>query len=190
MKTDRNPELTQLLMQWEAGDSEAPAALFEAMYAELKQSARSMLHSMWSSKVDVSATILVHECFMKMHGNAINNITNRNHFRLICARAMRQVYIDALRAANAGKREWKDINQITLGGVSDPQQLAPERISDFLDLLDQIESDHPRLLNVITCRLFAGMDNDEVANALDINVRTAQRDWAKARGLFAATLGQ
>jgi DNA-directed RNA polymerase specialized sigma24 family protein len=34
---------------------------------------------------------------------------------------------------------------------------------------------------VVELRFFAGLDENEIAAALDVTTRTIQRDWAKAR---------
>jgi DNA-directed RNA polymerase specialized sigma24 family protein len=44
------------------------------------------------------------------------------------------------------------------------------------------------LSRVVELRFFAGLSEDEAAEALDVNVRTIQRDWAKARVLLRQAL--
>jgi DNA-directed RNA polymerase specialized sigma24 family protein len=34
---------------------------------------------------------------------------------------------------------------------------------------------------VVECRFFGGLNEEETAEALGVSVRTAQREWAKAR---------
>jgi DNA-directed RNA polymerase specialized sigma24 family protein len=43
---------------------------------------------------------------------------------------------------------------------------------------------HPRLTQVVECRFFGGLTEEETAEALGVTVRTVQRDWAKARMLL------
>jgi len=45
------------------------------------------------------------------------------------------------------------------------------------------------LAEVVECRFFGGMSEEEIAAALDVTVRTVQRDWSKARMLLRASLG-
>jgi RNA polymerase sigma factor (sigma-70 family) len=39
-----------------------------------------------------------------------------------------------------------------------------------------------RLTQVVECRYFAGLTEEETAEALGVSVRTVERDWLKARG--------
>jgi RNA polymerase sigma factor (sigma-70 family) len=39
----------------------------------------------------------------------------------------------------------------------------------------------PRQRQVVECRFFGGMEEAEIAEALNISERTVRRDWVKAR---------
>ncbi|MCU0636618.1 MAG: ECF-type sigma factor, partial [Gemmatimonadaceae bacterium] len=45
-----------------------------------------------------------------------------------------------------------------------------------------------RQAQVIECRFFGGLTEDETAEALGIGLRTVKRDWAKARAWLLADL--
>ena len=45
-----------------------------------------------------------------------------------------------------------------------------------------------RLVQVVECRYFAGLTEEETAEALGVSLRTAQRDWLKARAWLRAAL--
>jgi DNA-directed RNA polymerase specialized sigma24 family protein len=47
----------------------------------------------------------------------------------------------------------------------------------------------PRLVQVVEHRFFAGMSEDETAEALQLTSRTVRRDWVKARGWLRQALG-
>ena len=46
----------------------------------------------------------------------------------------------------------------------------------------------PRLAQVVEMRYFGGMNEEEIAAALDVTDRTVRRDWEKARLLLADAL--
>jgi RNA polymerase sigma factor (sigma-70 family) len=48
--------------------------------------------------------------------------------------------------------------------------------------LKDISAIDPRLEQIIECRFFAGLTIAETAEALDMAVRTVERDWQRARG--------
>jgi DNA-directed RNA polymerase specialized sigma24 family protein len=52
------------------------------------------------------------------------------------------------------------------------------------DALDRLAAFEPRLARVVECRFFGGLTEKETADALDLTVRTVQRDWVKARVLL------
>jgi len=58
-------------------------------------------------------------------------------------------------------------------------------IDDALTRLAEID---PRLARVVECRFYAGLSEEEIAEALGVTVRTVERDWAKARMLLRDTL--
>ena len=62
----------------------------------------------------------------------------------------------------------------------------PLRIHDALRELEALE---PRLGKVVEMRYFGGLSDQEIAEILDVNVRTVGRDWDKARLLLREMLG-
>ena len=56
------------------------------------------------------------------------------------------------------------------------------------DAIDRLAEAEPRLARVVDCRFFGGMSDAEIAEALDVTVRTVQRDWVKARMLLHRVL--
>jgi DNA-directed RNA polymerase specialized sigma24 family protein len=58
------------------------------------------------------------------------------------------------------------------------------------EALQELARIDPRLVKVVEMRYFAGMTEEEVADALDRSVRSVARDWEKARLFLATTLAQ
>jgi RNA polymerase sigma factor (TIGR02999 family) len=93
---------------------------------------------------------------------------------------MRQILVDYARRKSAAKRG-SGISPISLDKVQISQAgqadliLALDRALEKLDALDD------RLARVFDCRYFAGLTPQETADALDISLRTAQRDWSKSK---------
>jgi RNA polymerase sigma factor (TIGR02999 family) len=50
------------------------------------------------------------------------------------------------------------------------------------EALTRLAALNPRLSRVVECRFFAGLTEEEIAEATGVTVRTVKRDWAKARG--------
>ena len=49
------------------------------------------------------------------------------------------------------------------------------------EALTRLAGLNPRLSRIVECRFFGGLTEEETAEALGIGLRTAKRDWAKAR---------
>jgi RNA polymerase sigma factor (TIGR02999 family) len=101
--------------------------------------------------------------------------------------AMRHILIDHARTRGRLKRG---------GGLTpetlDDRALAVSADADRLllieDALEKLGAVDPRLVRVVECRFFAGLSEEETAQALGISLRTAQRDWLKARAWLRQAL--
>jgi DNA-directed RNA polymerase specialized sigma24 family protein len=56
------------------------------------------------------------------------------------------------------------------------------------EAIDRLAAAEPRLARVVDCRFFGGMNDEEIADALQVTPRTVQRDWVKARMLLRRAL--
>jgi RNA polymerase sigma factor (sigma-70 family) len=63
-----------------------------------------------------------------------------------------------------------------------------ERLLAVEDALARLTAVRPRLGQVVECRYFGGLTDDETAEALGMSVRTVRRDWAKARAWLVLEL--
>ncbi|MGH9336959.1 MAG: ECF-type sigma factor, partial [Vicinamibacteria bacterium] len=75
----------------------------------------------------------------------------------------------------------------------DEERIAGEdrEASFLLDLdraLEQLRLRDERLARTVDCRFFAGLSEDETAEALGVSLRTAQRNWMRARAWIRAEL--
>jgi RNA polymerase sigma factor (sigma-70 family) len=55
------------------------------------------------------------------------------------------------------------------------------RIHEALEELGAVDA---RLVQVVEMRFFAGLDEKEIAQALQLSTRTVERDWDKARAFL------
>lgn len=129
----------------------------------------------------LTTTALIHEAYLKLVPS-IPPADDAVHFRLLVARVMREVLIDAARR-RTDKRGGKDL-RITL----DEDPAAPGQSADLLQLheaLQQLERVDQRRAAVVECRFFGGMDVEETAAALAVSTATVKRDWRVARAWLA-----
>ena len=159
---------------------------FEALYAQLQHLARRELAG--APRITLSTTVLVHEAFLRLDGKPLD-VRERGPFLALAAKAMRCVLIDHLRARHAEKRGG-DLARVTLATDipldRDHEQVDLLGIEQGLQALEQLE---PRLVTVVECRFYGGMEFAEIATHLGISERTAHRDWRKARAFLLTHFG-
>ena len=161
-------------------------AQFERLYDQLHSLARRELGN--SARTSLDTTSLLHEAFLKLGGNT-PEFADAGHLLAIAARAMRFVLVDHVRAQLADKRGGGLERVPLLTGLADHAG------GDFTDMLEidrglrALQELEPRLVSVVECRYFGGMDFPEVARALGISERTAQRDWRRARAFLQTWFG-
>lgn len=174
--------VTDLLRQYRAGDREALDAVVPLVYDELRRLARRQLAGEAGGHT-LSTTALVQEAYFRLADLREVEWRDRTHLLAMAARAMRRVLVDHARRHRADKRG---------GGrraisLDEALVVSEENVDSVLaidDALVRLEALSPRLAQVVECRFFGGLTEEETAEALGVTTRTVQRDWVKARALL------
>jgi RNA polymerase sigma factor (TIGR02999 family) len=170
---------TDLLIRACAGDARAVAGIFPHIYDELRRLAHRQLQKEAGGHT-LSTTALVHEAYIRLIDQTRVQWQGRAHFMAIAATAMRRILIDRARQHRSQKRGGP-LQRVPLDAV----ELAAEDRAEVLlaldDALERLKQLNERQAQVVECRFFGGMTEEETAEALGIGLRTAKRDWAKAR---------
>lgn len=174
-------DITELL---NVGKGPDLAAVFARLYIDLKHIAIARVAALGPAQT-LSATALVHETYLKLVGAERLSIENRKHFFTSAARVMRQILIDHARGANAGKRG-AGLEHITLERCE--AQADPPDLLDLDRALDDLERIEPDLRELVELRYFAGLALPAIAELRGISLRTAARDWERARSLLLVSL--
>jgi RNA polymerase sigma factor (TIGR02999 family) len=173
--------LAQMLARAGAGDRAAYDEAFALTYAQLKRLARSARLAVRGSTMNTTG--IVHECYLRLL-KSVPTVQNPAHFLAIASRAMRYLIIEQARARLTGKRggalAHEEVDESTLAISANAQELL--EIDDLLDKLAALDAQQAR---VVECRFFGGLSEQETAAALEISVRSVQREWARARGWMA-----
>jgi len=150
--------------------------LYRRVYAELKRMARHHLRG--ADAMTLSTTELVHEAYLKLHGQS--DWEGRAHFFGAAARAMREVLVDFARRRGATKRGG-DATRVSL---SEGDLVLEMQLDDILALdeaLGRLAVVDERLRRIVELRFFGGFSEKEVSELLRVSARTIERDWLKAR---------
>ena len=167
-----------LLQRWRDGDPVALERLLPLVYADLRRIASRLLRSM-PGHATLQTTALVHEVWLRLLGREPAEYDSSAHFLNASALIMRQVLVNRARRSAAEKRggHWRRAD------FADVMDLPIPDGTDLL-VLDEALTDlacaDARMAQVVQLRYFVGLEVNEVAVALDISERTAQRDWASA----------
>jgi RNA polymerase sigma factor (TIGR02999 family) len=169
-------DVTQLLAAARGGQRDALDRLLPLLYDELRDLAGRQMRRERPDHT-LHSTALVHEVYVKLAAGGAPEASDRAHFLAIAARAMRQVLVDHARRRMAAKRggSW------AVTTLSDGHQAVEFRPEEMLALDRALEGLESRQRQVVEYRYFAGMEEAEIAEVLDISERTVRRDWVKAR---------
>ncbi len=197
------PNVTQLLAAIQQGQPEAAEDLLPLVYDELRRLARARL-SQEKPGQTLQPTALVHEAYLRLVANqgdrgqetgdseapptlsAVScplspvSFASRGHFFAAAAEAMRRILVEAARRKGRIKRG----GDLARQPLEEDQIASPEVDGDLLELdaaLDKLAQKDPRKAQLVKLRYFAGLTQEQAAEALGISVSTADRDWAYAR---------
>jgi RNA polymerase sigma factor (TIGR02999 family) len=180
-------QLTLLMARMQAGDQVARDALFSATYNELRRLARSRLRDGGRNTV-LDTTALVHESYLKFLKVGELRFEDRKSFFGYASRVMRSIIVDSARerlaeSRGSGHRALTLNTQLIESIANDEEGIL--KVHEALEFLEQADA---RMARVVEMRYFGGYNEEEIAQTLDVTVRTVQRDWEKARIILGAAL--
>jgi RNA polymerase sigma factor (TIGR02999 family) len=173
-------DVTRILSIIEQGNAGASEQLLPLVYEELRKlAAARMAHE--SPDHTLQPTALVHEAYLRLVDvERAQHWNSRGHFFAAAAEAMRRILVEQAR---------HKLCQKAGGGLKrqDMSDVEPESETasvDFLALheaLAKLESLDRRKAELVKLRFFAGLTNEQAADALGISASTADNDWAYAK---------
>lgn len=184
-------DTTFLIAAARAGDKDAEARLFQALYADLHRMAQ---HHLARSGSDIGhAQSLVHDVYLRMANAVGEGPHDRQHFFSLASRAMRQIVIDHVRRRGAAKRgdgvvplSLEDEHEPALAAVAAGQDNNLMQLDAALARLERFDESLARLVEL---HFFGGLGFAEMAQVLDRSERSLKRDWRKAKAFLYRDLG-
>jgi len=182
-------EVTQILDRVQQGDPQAAAELLPVVYEELRRLAAAKMAKEKPGQT-LQATALVHEAWLRLAGSDRQQWRGRSHFFGAAAEAMRRILIDKARHKASLKRGAdQPLEELHESAI---ELSAPaDEILAVHDALDALSAEDAIAAQVVKLRYFVGMTIPEIAEALGISPRSADRHWHFARAwLKGAIRGQ
>lgn len=180
MKQPESQDITQLLLDWREGNKSALDDLMPLVYDELRRLASRYMRGQKAGHT-LQTTALVNEVYLKLVDSSRVRWKDRTHFFAISAQLMRRILVDSARSRNSKKR----------GGEIQKVELDDEAVAvvteDKIDLialdesLKELAELSPRQSKVVELKYFGGLNEPEIADALEVSTRTVKRDWSVAR---------
>ena len=171
-------EITQLLVAWNQGDQAALEALSPLLNQELHRLAKRYMAGERADHL-LQPTALVNEAWLRLIDWRNVEWQDRAHFFGLAAQLMRHILVDFARARNREKRG-SDALRVSL---TEAANVPSERSAGLLtldDALQALEKVAPRQARVVELRFFAGLSDQESAEALNVSLATVRRDWSLA----------
>jgi len=166
-------------LQPETGERDSVDGLFPIVYEELRQIASRHLQREATGHT-LTTTDLVHQAYVQLAEQTRAHFGSRAHFMAVAAIAMRRILVDHARSRSAVKRGG-ELRRVPLEEVAPAAEERAEMLVALDEALDNLRKLDERQARVVECRFFGGMTEEETAEALGIGVRTARRDWLKAK---------
>jgi len=179
-------EITQLLIQVTQGNHEAESRLIPLVYNELRRLARRYMRNERPDHT-LQATALVHEAYLRLTNQKDADWQNRAHFFAVAAQMMRRILVDHARAHRAQKRGGRE-PKVSLDEALAFTEDDSERVMAIDEALTRLAERDPRLGRNVELRFFAGLTDEEVAEALGVSIRTVKRDWRVAKAWLRGEL--
>jgi RNA polymerase sigma-70 factor, ECF subfamily len=171
--------VTQLLLAWGQGDEGALAQLVPLVEAELHRLAQLYLRRERPDHT-LQPTALVNEAFVRLIDGGSVPWQNRAQFFGITAQVMRRILVDHVRRRQQQKRGGEAL-RVSLTHAENAAQEQSAGIIALDDALAALEAFDPRKSRLVELKFFGGLTEEEIAEVMNLSLRTVQRDWNLAR---------
>jgi RNA polymerase sigma factor (TIGR02999 family) len=173
-------EVTRILDRAQRGDPNAAEELLPLVYDELRKlAARKMAGE--AAGHTLQPTALLHEAWLRLVGGQEGqHWESRAHFFSAAAEAMRRILVESARRKSRLKRG-SNVEVHELDESLIEARAPSEEVLAVHEALEQLSAEDRVAAEVVKLRYFVGLPIPEVASALDISPRSADRLWAFAR---------
>ncbi len=172
-------DITQLLHNFSDTDEASQRDLLNAVYRDLHAIASRKM-SRESADHTLQATALINEAYPQLMKADGLQWRDRRHFLGAAAEAMRRVLIDHARRKSRIKRGGQ-FHQVELSPTFAFTSDNSEELLALNRALESLEQIAPLRASVVKLKFFAGLSNSDVAESLELSLRTVERHWTFAK---------
>jgi RNA polymerase sigma-70 factor, ECF subfamily len=171
-------EITQLLVAWGNGDSDALDKLIPLVYQELHRLAGHYMRKENAGHT-LQTTALVNEAYCRLIDQKVK-IQNRSQFFGIAANLMRRILLDHARAHSRIKRRGNAV-VISIEDAAIVSQTKAEELIAIDEALIRLNEIDPTKSRIVEMKFFGGLSTEEIAEVEKVSSRTIEREWRKAK---------
>ncbi len=176
--------VTQMLIEWRAGDEAALERLTRLVYDDLRRCAAGYLRRERNAET-LQATALVHEAYVQLLDLKQIEWQSRAHFVNTMAMLMRRILVDHARERQSKKRGGENY-EVPISRAERVIEKTDVNLVALDEALQKFSVDYPRQSRVVELKFFGGLNTEETARVLqadgvETSPRTVERDWAFAR---------
>ena len=172
-------DVTELLLDLQAGDSGAVDAILPHVYGELQDLARRQLRGERDGHTFDTAA-LVHEAYLKLIRQDRVDWQGRSHFLGVASLAMRRILVNYAKKRRAQKRGGGEM-AVTFQDDGVGREARTDDLLALDEALDGLAERSERQARVVEMWFFGGLTHAEIAEALGVSEPTIRRDWRVAR---------
>ena len=172
-------QITEFLVRWRDGDTQALDRLIPLVYGELHRLANRYLRSERRSHT-LQATELVHEAYLRLADQKRIEWQNRAHFYGVAATLIRNILVDYARTHGASKRGG-DACRLSLDAAMNVAGCQEVDLLALDQALVKLNCREPELCRIVELRFFGGLTIEETAQVLRVSDSTVKRQWILAK---------
>jgi RNA polymerase sigma factor (TIGR02999 family) len=166
--------VTQLLIEWRRGNTDALDLLIPMVYRELRRLADYYLRDERLAAT-LQPTVLVHEAYLRLVAQSLPEWQDRAHFFGVAARLMRQILVDHSRRRGSAKRG----GPAPVVSIDEMVSFSPARgrdVEELDDALTALAEIDERKAKIVELRYFGGFGLEETGQTLGISAATVSRE--------------
>jgi len=153
--------------------------LMNLVYHDLRRHANALINKEFNG-VTFQATELANEVYLKLFNAKNIDWSDSKNFMAAAVVVMRRYLVDHARKKNASKRIPDRLKE-----PLNDEDVFSHSINDQIiyldDALDRLEKLDPRQAKVVELRFFAGLNEFEIADILNLSRRTVSEEWRLAK---------
>lgn len=180
-------KLEKLVKNSELSEKVNTDEVVHVIYPVLIKIAQGIRRQKWHVSNTLDTVALVNETWMKLDRFGFQG-EDLEHFYCLAAKMMRQISINEFKKKQTQKRQGNHCTYDDHLNSAYTEHFHIEVNIQMEEILNSLESQNKRLANVFHMRFFLGLNEAEIAEILNINIRTVRRDWATVKTVVLKTL--